>query len=67
MTIASSDKEIGELIKQMHIYGAETVINALARAAKNEPYLDKAAVIRLVNNAWDQIEDENKGGEALGI
>lgn len=56
MEIATTDREIGELIYRHHVYGAEAVINALVRAAKKEPYLDKYAVLRMVERAFDREE-----------
>ena len=54
MTIAGTDREVRVLIKQHHIYGAETIINALVRAAQTEPYLTKDAIIKMVDRAFER-------------
>jgi len=60
LTISLLDKEIGSLISKHHVYGAEAVINALARASANERYLGKADIIRMVEAAFRRIEEEEK-------
>ena len=54
MTIAGTDREVRVLIKQHHIYGAETIINALVRAAVTEPHLTKDAIIKMVEHAFER-------------
>ena len=60
LTISSLDKEIGSLISKHHVYGAESVINALARASVNERYLGRADIIRMVEAAFRRIEEEGE-------
>lgn len=62
MTVAATDREVKELIKGYHVYGAEVLINALARATKDEPYLKEDDVIRLVKSAYKRIEEEDQEG-----
>lgn len=54
MTIAGTDREVRVLIKQHHINGAYTIINALVRAAQTEPYLTKDAIIKMVEHAFER-------------
>jgi hypothetical protein len=56
MTIASTDKEINELINDHHIYGLESIINAVVRACKDEPYVNEDYIIKLVKSAYDREE-----------
>ena len=58
LTISSLDREIGALISQHHVYGAECVINALVRASKKESYLGQAAIVRMVGQAFKREEGE---------
>lgn len=57
MTIAATDREIKGLIDDHHVYGAETVINALVRASANQPYLNEEAMIILVKNAFERLKE----------
>ena len=52
MTIAGTDREVRVLIKQHHIYGAETIINALVRAAQTEPHLTRDEIVSMVDHAF---------------
>ena len=66
MTIAGTDRAVRELIKEHHVYGAETVINALVRATTDELYLGEDVLIRLIHKAYEREEaryavDSNTG------
>ena len=52
MTIASADKEIGALIDNFHVYGAETVINALVRACRGKRFLNKKALLDIFGRSF---------------
>ena len=52
MTIASTDKEVKELIKEHAVYGVETIINAVVRNCVNEPYVNEEYIIKLVKSAY---------------
>lgn len=52
MTIASTDKEIKELINEHHVYAVETIINAVVRNCNNETYVDEDYIIKLVKSAY---------------
>jgi len=56
MTIASTDKEVKELINDHHIYGLENIINAVVRACKDEPYVNEDYLIKLVKSAYEREE-----------
>lgn len=58
MTIAGTDKAVRDLIKEHHVYGAETVVNALVRATIDEPYMGEDMLIRLVHKAYEREEEE---------
>lgn len=57
MTIAQADKEISELIAEHHMYGAETICNALVRAVKTERWIDERDLIKLIIRATRREED----------
>ena len=66
MTIAGTDKAGRDLIKEHHVYGAETVVNALVRATTDELYLGEDVLIRLIHKAYEREEaryavDSNTG------
>lgn len=54
MTIASTDKEVKELINDHHIYGLESIINAVVRACKDESYVNEDYIIKLVKSAYER-------------
>lgn len=58
MTIAETDRQVRELIREKHIYGAQTIINALVRAAQTEPYLTKDAIIKMLDYAFERESTE---------
>ena len=58
MTIAETDRQVRELIREKHISGAQTIINALVRAAQTEPYLTKAAIIKMLDHAFERESTE---------
>jgi len=58
VTIAQTDREIKALINEHHTYGAETIINALARASKDEKFLGEDEVIVLVKSAFKRMREE---------
>lgn len=58
MTIAQTEKEIKGLVKEHHIYGAETIINALVRSSKDISYLDEETIVKMVKSAFERIGDE---------
>ena len=62
MTIAATDREVRNLIREHHIVGAEAVVNALARATKEEKYLDREAIIRMLDHELEWLEREKKEG-----
>ena len=60
MTIAQTDREIKELINEHHTYGAESIINALARALNDEKFLGEEEVIVLVKSAFKRMKEEEE-------
>lgn len=58
MTIAQTDREIKELIDKHHVYGAETVINALVRACDGQDYLGRDAIVKMLDSAYARKENE---------
>jgi len=51
---SNCDQEIRGMLEQYHVYGAECIINALARAALNETYLDGNVLGRMMEIAYDR-------------
>lgn len=58
MTIASTDREIRELIHEKHVVGAEAVMNALVRACDGQPYLGREYLHELLDQAFRRLEYE---------
>lgn len=60
MTIRELDPTIKEVIENWHVYGAESVINALVRACKNQQYLGAEALHSMLECAIQhEIEKED--------
>lgn len=57
MTIAETDREVKDLVEKHHVYGAETIINALVRACDKKPYLGRAELIKLIDNAYEHLNN----------
>lgn len=51
MTIEQTRKEIENVIKERHVYGAKAILNALYDACENEPYLQVTDLIRILIHA----------------
>lgn len=66
MTIAGTDRAVRELIKEHHVYGAETVINALVRATTDELYLGEDVLIRMIHDAYVREEARYVVGSNTG-
>lgn len=45
---------VKQLIQQYHVYGAECIINALARASLSEPYLDGLVLSSMIRYAYER-------------
>lgn len=58
MTIASTDREIRELIHEKHVVGAEAVMNALVRACDGQPFLGRDYLHELLDQAFRRLEYE---------
>lgn len=58
MTIASAEKEITELINEHAVYAAEVLINCIARAGQNHPYISCSVLHGLVECAYDRLAKE---------
>lgn len=59
MTISELDKSLREVVERYHVYGAESIINALIRACEGRDYLSREYVIKLVNAAYRHMEEQN--------
>lgn len=59
LTIARLDREFTALIDMHHVYGAESIVNALVRATKGHPYLTKDDVFMLFYKAYQMEEVAN--------
>ena len=64
------DREVKDLIINYHVYGAEVLLNALVRAAVNEPYLRQEDLVRILIHAVRRqtespllVEANNRGRE----
>lgn len=60
MTISNTAISIKMLINDHHVYGAECILNSLAYACKDDKYLDRAALHKLLDRAIDRAEEEEK-------
>ena len=58
MTIASSSREVKELIQNHHVYGAEAVINAVVFGSIGEAYIDKEVLKRMIDKAYERLNCE---------
>lgn len=54
MEINQVDNEVKDLITRKSVYGMETLINAIMRAAVGRPYIDREYIHRMVDNAIDR-------------
>ena len=54
MEINQVDNEVKDLITRKSVYGIETLINAIMRAAVGRPYIDMEYIHRMVDNAIDR-------------
>ena len=57
MTIAETSNSIKSVISQHHVYGAEVILNSLAYACKNEPYLDRDNLLTLLDRAITRAQE----------
>lgn len=55
---SNCDILVKQMIEQYHVYGAECIINALARASLNETYLDGNILSRMMEIAYEREERE---------
>lgn len=53
---SNCDLLIRQMIEQYHVYGAECIINALARVAVSESFLDAHYVVWMLENALKREE-----------
>lgn len=58
MTISKTEAEIVYLIKKHHVYGAETIINAVVLGSIGEAYIDKDVLKRMIDRAYDRFNRE---------
>ena len=58
MKICEIDKAVKEVIEDHHVYGAECIINAIARASLTECYLSESELINMIKNAFVRIDLE---------
>lgn len=63
MTIAGTDKEIKGVINEHSVYGCEAIMNAIARACKDHPYLQPDDLKRLLEHAIKRAESEVKAND----
>ena len=56
MTIASSHKEMKEIIDKHSVYGAEALINSLVYASRDNKYLTEDEMHKLVSYAFKMRE-----------
>lgn len=55
MTIAGTYKEVEGVVKKHHVYGAEAVINALVFGSVGEAYINKEALHRMIDSAYERL------------
>ena len=58
-TIAKTHNSIKSNISQHHVYGAEVILNSLAYACKDEPYLGRDQLLTLLDRAITRAQEEN--------
>ena len=56
--LAKTCFDIVDVIHEHHVYGAESIINSVVYAAKDEQYLDMPAIIKLVIHAFEMRDKE---------
>ena len=65
MKICEIDREVKEVITEYSVYGCESIINALARAAKTDRWLTPSALHALLDAAITREEREDKIDEYI--
>lgn len=65
MKICEIDREVKEVITEYSAYGCESIINALARAAKTDRWLTPSALHALLDAAITREEREDKIDEYI--
>ena len=65
MKICEIDREVKEVITEYSVYGCESIINALARAAKTDRWLTPSALHALLDAAITREEREDKMDEYI--
>lgn len=57
MKIAETSNSIKSVISQHHVYGAEVIMNSIAYACYNEPYLGREQLHELLDRALEKVDD----------
>lgn len=58
MTISKTEAEVAYLIKKHHVYGAETIINAVVLGSIGEAYINKDVLKRMIDRAYERFNEE---------
>ena len=58
MKICEIDREVNEVITEYSAYGCETIMNAIARAARKDRWLTGSALHALLDGAIVRAEEE---------
>ena len=56
MTIAEAEKEVRNVIEKHSIYGLETILFAVVRSTKGNPYMDKEYCLDLLKKCYEHVE-----------
>ena len=60
MKISQLDHELKQIVNEYGVFGAESIINALVRACKDEPYLSEQVLKAFIVSAYtfEMIQDD---------
>ena len=56
MTIAEVDKEVKNVIEKNSVYGLESILCAVVRSTKDNPYMDKEYCLELFKKCYERLE-----------
>jgi len=58
VSIAMLDRTMQGIVVRHSVYGVECVINSLVRAIHGKPYLDRDAIIRMLDHALENEKED---------
>ena len=58
MTINGAAKDMKEVIDNQSVYGVESLLNSLVYATKDNKWINREYMHKLLDHAYDMLEDE---------